>query len=76
MVVRFTTTYVIRMASKHSDIPKFNFSQELNVKTVEIQNSGCVNQGKIIKITIGHHRGSDRMVVRFTTTYVISAYHR
>jgi len=36
------------MASKRSNIPKFNFSEKLHVKTVEIQNSGGVNQGKII----------------------------
>jgi len=29
----------------------------------------------VLKLKIGGHRGCDRMVVGFTTTYAISAYH-
>ena len=35
----------------------------------------CIFQQCIILVILWHHRGHDRMVVGFMTTYAISVYH-
>ena len=55
-----------------------------NIQQISLQEPGCVSVSFFLMFDVpteliggegGRHRGRDRMVVGFTTTYAISAYH-